>query len=824
MESLAQDLRFSLKLLWKDKAFALTAIATLAVGLGANAAIFSVLNSVLLSPLPFPDSDRLVVMYNSYPNAGAERASNGVPDYFDRLRELGEVFEEQALYDTGGFTIGTDTSPERVQGLAVTPSFFRVLDAQALVGRTFTEEEGELGNDKKVVLSYPLWQQLFGGEEDALGKDVRISGEVYSVVGVMPEDFLFLRPDTRLWVPLAFTAEQKSDEARHNNSWENIGKLEPGATLAQVRSRLDALVAANHERFPEFKEILLNAGYNVRAELLKDELVRDVRPTLNMLGVAVLFVLLIGCANIANLLVVRSTVRQKELALRFALGARGARVSRQLITESLVLSLIAGALALALGHAGLAGLRALGLSELPRGSEIEMTAVVTGAVVILSVVIGIAMGLGAAAQLSRVKMSSTLREEGRTGTAARSTRVLRNTFVVVQVAFAFVLLVGAGLLLSSFRQVLRIDPGFRDGDAILTAQVSLPETRYPDVEDLRAFMSRLLDAVRSLPEVEAAGLTSTIPFGNNFSDSVVFARGYEMQPGESLVSPSRIEVTSGYFEAMGIPLVEGRFIDERDTADGAPTVVVDERLARKFWPNESALDKELYFPTNAQDLLAITDETVFIRVVGVVGNVTHKGLTEADTSVGTYYLPYEQRTRRRMTFAIKTPTAPHNLVGALRREIAGIDPELPLYDIATVQERMDQSLVTRRSPALLALAFGGVALFLSAVGVYGLLAYLVQQRSKEVGIRLALGSTAGEIFRLVLREGVTVVGIGLAVGLVGAIALARYVQSVLYAVEPTDPGVLTLAATLLAVVAFLACAIPAARATRIAPIEALRAD
>jgi len=824
METLLQDLRFSLKLLWKDKAFSVTAIATLAVCLGANAAIFSVVNSVLLSPLPLPESERIVFMYNSYPNAGAGRGSNGVPDYFDRLGELDEVFEEQALYDSSGFTVGSGTTPERVRGLEVTPSFFRLLGVQPLVGRTFTEEEGKLGEEKKVVLSYPMWQQLYGGEQDAIGAQLHISDESYTVVGVMPEDFLYVRPDTRLWIPLAFTDEQMSDQARHSNSWDNIGRLKPGADIRQVRARLDGLTASNHERFPQFKEILENAGYNVQAHLLKDLLVQDVRPTLYLLWSAVFFVLLIGCVNIANLVLVRSTARQKELALRFALGARRRRVTRQLLTESLLLSLVAGALAIVVGQAGLVGLSTLGLSELPRGSEIAMTALVAGTILLLSVAIGIVMGLGAAAQVSRFNINDTLRDEGRSGTAGRATRLVRNTLVVAQVAFACVLLVGAGLLLTSFQEVLRVDPGFRDGDTVLTGQLSPPETRYPDGASLRGFAARTLERVRALPGVTSAGLTSTIPFGGSYSDSVVLARGYEMEPGESLVSPSRTEVSPGYFEAMGVSLIDGRLFDERDTADSAGSVIVDEQLAEKFWPNESALGKEMYFPTDPQDLMAVTEDTVYIRVVGVVGNVKTRGLADRDSSVGAYYLPHTQNTTRRMTLAIRTATRPEGLVSAVRKEIVAIDPELPLFDVQTMQERIDGSLVTRRSPMLLALVFGGVALFLAAVGVYGLLAYLVAQRRREVGIRVALGSTASEIFGLVLREGVAVVALGFALGIGGSVVLARFVESLLFAVEPTDLRVLGAAAAILGTVAFVACAIPALRASRIDPVDALHAE
>ena len=813
MEKLIQDLKFGAKLLWKDKGFAMTAIATLALCIGANAAIFSVINSVILSPLPIPESDRILLMHNSYPNAGAELASNGVPDYYDRLRELGDIFEEQALYNRPGLTLGGQGSPERVAGLAVTPSFFRLLRIEARLGRTFTEEEGEIGNEKKVVLSYGTWQQRFGGEEGVLGKDLRINDEPYSIVGVMPEDFLYLYPDTKVWIPLAFTAEQKSDDARHSNSWQNIGRLKDGATLEQARAQMDALSAANLERFPGFKEVLVNAGWHVQTHYLKDVVVRDVRGTLYLLGAGVFFVLLIGCVNITNLMLVRSSVRLKELAMRFALGAGRRRVSRQLLTESVLLSILGGGLGLLIGHFGIRLLRTLGLDEIPRGL-----------ILVLAVFLGILMAGIPIASVMRVNVNSVLREEGRGGTTSRGSRMVRNGLVVAQVAFAFILMVGAGLMLASFRQVLMVNPGFRDADSVLTGRFSPPRTRYAEDQDLRAFTARVLDRVRGLPGVVSAGVTNTIPFGGSYSDSVILAEGYEMQPGESVVSPSRLTVSPGYFEAMGIPLKEGRFFDERDNEDAGQAVIIDERLAKKFWPGDSPLGKRLYFPSNPEDLLAIPEDTVFLTVVGVVGDVKLKGLVDSEESVGAHYLPYEQAPRRGLTLAIKTASEPTALVGSVRRELAGIDPLLPLYDVRTMQERLDESLVTRRAPILLAVVFGAVALFLAAIGIYGVLAYLVTQRTKEIGIRLVLGSEAKNVFSLVLKEGLAIVTAGLALGIGGAVVLARYIEALLFDVQPLDIVVLIYATALLAIVGLVACSVPATRATRINPVEALNAE
>jgi predicted permease len=402
--------------------------------------------------------------------------------------------------------------------------------------------------------------------------------------------------------------------------------------------------------------------------------------------------------------------------------------------------------------------------------------------------------------------------------------MLRNGLVVGQVGFALVLLVGAGLLLASFRQVLALDPGFQQGRRVLTAKISLPDARYAEGNALRAFTARILERARSLPGVAQAGATDIIPLGGSYSSSVIIAEGYEMKPGESVVSPSRIVATSGYFKAMGIPLIEGRTFDERDTEEALPAIIVDRQLAERFWPNESALGKRLYRPNSPKDLLAITEETEFLTVVGVVGYVRFRSLVEPDEPVGAYYYPYEQMPRRRICLAIKTAGDPSTLVGALRRELAQIDPQLPLYDIHTMQERLDETLVTRRSPVLLALVFGAVALFLSALGIYGVLAYLVTQRTKEIGIRVAMGSDAKSIFRLILREGLAIVAIGFAIGIGGALAMSRSIESLLFGVRPLDATVMLSSATILAIVALIACSVPAARATRIDPVEALNAE
>jgi predicted permease len=821
MESLLQDLRYGLKHLWKDKAYAITAVTTLAVCIGVNATIFSVVNSVILRPLPFPESDRILFIYNSYPKAGVVRASTGVPDYYDRLRDV-HVLEEIALYNTPSLTIGNQGSVERVRGMAVTPSFFRLLRTKPRLGRIFFREEGELGNARKVILSFALWQQRYGGVESVIGTDLRINGDPYTIVGVLPKDFVYPNPEIQLWRPLAFTQQQKT--TRLNNSWNMIGRLKPGATLEQAQAQIDALNAANLDRFPEFKTILINAGAHSVVVRLQDDVVRDIKVALYLLWGGVLFVLFIGAVNIANVVMARSGVRMRELAIRFALGAGRWRVTRQLATESILLTTISAGIGMLLGYWGLRSLGTLGVHQLPRSSEIGMDATVWAFILALSLIVGIGITVIPVAHALKLNLSSAFREKERAGTSARGTRIARSALVVTQIAFALVLLVGSGLLFASFRQMLAINPGFVP-EQVVTGSVAMPATRYNGSAALRTFEVRALEKVRAIPGVLSAGATDTIPFGDRDSDSVILAEGYQMKPGESLVSPNQIVVTPGYFEAMRIPLLEGRFINESDSDQSQRVLVIDQRLARRFWPNSSPIGKRMWQPQSAETLAHPPEkDSDWLTVVGVVGSVKLHGLVNPDERVGAYYFPYAQNPRPAFAFAIRTASEPAGLIHAMREAITALDPEMPLFDVRTMQQRIDESLIIHRSPMLLATVFGMVALFLAAVGIYGALAYGVAQRTKEIGIRIALGSSAERIFRLILREGLIMLTIGFAIGLAGTLAIGKFFQSVLYGVGPSDPGVLASAIAVLAVVSLVACILPARRATRVEPIIALRQD
>ena len=783
MDWLARDLRIGARMLARDKGFSTTAALTLAICIGANTALFTVVHHVLLRPLPVPEPDRILLMANQYPGAGAsDSANSGVPDYFDRRRDT-TVFSEQALFNHGSVAVGEEGLPVRLRVANVTPSYFRLMGVPAAVGRTFTEEEGEVGRDKEVVLSAGLWHRHFASDPGAVGKELRLDGQRYTIVGVMPVTFQPVDPGTLLWRPLAFTPEQKADGKRHSNNWYNIGRLRPGATRRQAQSEIDALNKANLDRFPQYKELLINAGFHTAVEVYPEHLVKDVRATLFLLWGGAVFVLVIGGVNVTNLVLVRARSRLKELATRVALGA-------------------------------------FDLQDLPYGADIHLDLAAVLYTLGLSAVIGVAIGLVPLAALVPANLTAVLREEGRSTSAGRGARALRRALVVGQVAFTFVLLVGAGLLLASFRKVLAVDPGF-DAFRVLTASVVLPRSRYADDTARRVFTDEAVRRVRALPGVTAAGATDTIPFGGNNSDSVILAEGYQMKPGESVISPSAVDVTPGYFEAMGARLRRGRFFQDSDGAGALPVVMVDETLARRFWPGSDPVGRRMYRPTDINNLVAVNDKTVFLTVVGVIADIKLHDLTEGKRSVGAYFFPMAQDTSTSLTFAVKTMGRPEAVAGALRTTIASLDRELPVFDVQTMEQRTEKSLLNRRSPAMLALGFAMVALLLSAVGIYGVLAYLVTQRKKEIGIRIALGSTTKGIFDLILREGVGLLAVGFVLGAAGALMLRRTLEGQLFGITATDPAVVAAVTGLLAAVALAACALPARRATRINPVIAL---
>lgn len=823
MDTLLHDIRYGLKLLLKDRGFSSTVVLTLALAIGANVAMWAVVRSVLFEPLAVPEADRLVLVTKSYPNAGVDRVGASVPDFFERRAQI-EAFEDVALYNRRSLAVGLEgVGVERLRVMEATPSLLPLLRAEPSLGRVFTEEEGEPGNDRSVILTHDLWQSLFAGAGDVLERDLRVDGRPHRIVGVLPQGFTFLDPEVRLWLPEAFDEEQKAAGRRHSHNHEMVARLAPDASLEQANQQIAALDARNLESSPEMREVLTNAGFRTQVVGLHNDLVQDVRSTLYFLWAGVAFVLLIAIVNLTNLTLVRSTARVKELTTRFALGAGRRRVLRQLMTESLVLTGLGGILGLVVGRGALRALQTLGMGGIPRSYEVQLDASAVLVTLVLALGIGLVLGSIPAFGVFRADIATVLRQEGRTGTGGRRVQALRRGLVVAQVAFAFMLVAGAGLLLASFRAVLAVDPGF-EPEGVLTATVRLPEARYPEDKDLLGYTDRALERLAALPAVDAAGATNIIPFGGDYSDGVILAEGVEIAPGEALVAPSQTVVSPGYFDAMGIELLAGRTFDGRDTQDAVAVAVVDRELARHFWGDRDPLGRRMFFPSNGTNFSEPSDDAEFITVVGVVENMVQRNLEGSSEPVGGFYFPHTQAPRRTATFALRTRGNPEALGQDLRRVLGDLDPEAPVFGMFSMEQRLDNSLSRRRFSMVLSVAFGGVALALAAIGLYGVLAFLVTQRRRELGLRMALGSTAGRIFGLVLREGGAIVGLGLLLGLLGAAALRRGLDSLLYGVGSFDPAVLTAVLTLLAGVGLVACVLPGLRAVRIDPAKVLHEE
>jgi predicted permease len=811
-----RDLRYGLRMLRKHPTFTLIVALTLALGVGASTAAFTVVHNVLLRPLAIPDSNRVLLVYNSYPHAGSAHAGAAAVDYVDRLNAL-TVFEEQALFNLRNASVEMNGVPERVRAMQATASWFRLVRVPPREGRAISQEEEAPGRNRVVVLSAALERRFFGGQP-GIGRDVRIDGEPYTVVGVMPAGFTFVDASVEMWLPLTLTAREMAQ--LHANNWVYVGRLKADATVRQAQAEIDALNAANLERLPELRQALTDAGFHSVALPLQDDLVREVRPTLRLLWIGAVFVLLVGVVNVASLVLARSRARAREIATRVALGAGRYRIMRQLVTEHLLLSLISGVAGLLLAAAALRAFSQLPVEHLPHGLGMHIDGVVVIYALLTAAAIGIVLGAVPALGGVMGDPMATLRDDARTATSVRG-RVLRRALAVTQIAVAFILLVGAGLLLASFRRVIAVDPGFAGG-RILTGSVELPRTRYPDAAALRRFTSQALQAIRAVPGVAAVGATTSIPFGNEFATRLIMAEGYRMSPGEALIGPYRNVVTPEYFEAMQIGLVNGRVFTDGDTAESRRVAIVDTRLARHFWPGANPIGRRLYFP-DSPDFSRITERTPLFVVVGVVQEVKLRGLVEGVGNNGAYYFPQAQTPERRLTFAVQATGDPLSLGHVVRAAMNHVDRELPLFDLQPMARLAEQSLAPRRAATLLAVSFGVLALLLSAIGIYGVLAYLVAQRTREIGIRIALGSSTHAVFRLILREGLGIIAGGFAIGAAGAPLIGRSLQHQLFGVGSSDPVVLSLVVGVLAFAAVTACVAPARRAMRIDAVQALSA-
>jgi predicted permease len=805
-----QDIRYALRSLRKQPVFALVAVVTLALGIGGNTAIFSLLYHFLLRPLPFPDEDRLVFVWNTYPGINLPKASVSIPDYFDR-RTQADAVADATLFNGRGFTLAEGGQPEQVRGLAVTPSFFTTLQRQPFLGRGFTEDEAKPNADRFAILSYAIWNSRFAADRSLVGRDIRLNGEPYRVVGVLPADFELPARDIAVLVPFSFTPQQMSDQGRGNEFSSMIARMKPGATIEQFNAQMKTIVDRNLDRLPQFQAFARSSGFGGYAVPIRDELVGDAKAPLYVLQAGVLLVLLIACANVANLLLMRATGRFRELAIRTTLGAGRRRLLKQMVTEGLVLSLIGGVGGLLLGALGVRGIVALGSAQTPGIEGASLHPMVLLFTSVLAIVTGLIFGVVPALAVLSGNASSILKDDSSRGTSGRGAGVLRASFVVAETALALMLLVTAALLIKSFARIQNVNPGF-NADNVLTAQISLPASRYATADARRMFWERLLEKVSTIPGVTSAGLTSNIPFNGSISSGSYSIVGYNPGPGEQ-PPHGRQEVVGGtYFHAMQIPLLEGRLFDERDTATSPPVVIIDEYLAKRYFASGGALGRQIQRGGSQNPPFTI---------VGVVGTINSIDLGQPVSKERIYY-PVTQQARGAMGLTLKTGLDPLTLVAQVRAAVQSLDPEQPIADVRTMDQWVARSLEIRRAPMLLLTLFGAVALALSAIGIYGVLAFGVAQRVREFGIRQALGADRGSILSLVLKQGVKTTAIGIVLGLAGSVGASFMLKSRLFGVSPFDPAIFALITVLLFIVAMLACYIPARRATAVDPMVALR--
>jgi predicted permease len=802
------DVRYALRGLRKQPVFSAVAIVTLAFGIGATTAVFSVLHQVLLRPLPYAQPERLVAVHNVYLKAGNEPSSVSIPDYLDR-RSGAPAIEDATLFTPRVSALDISGHPEQVIALAVTPSFFTTLGRAPALGRAFGSADVDSGSAARIViLTDATWRARFGADASIMGRSIRVNGEAQTIVGVLPRDFEIPWRDTAVLVPFAFTPEQMSDAERGNEFSWMIARLRPNATAAQLDAQMDAIVSSLMARVPERATFMRSSGFTGRAEALQDAQRKSLRAQFYVVQAAVLLVLIIACANVANLLLMRAAARQRELAIRLAIGAARGRIVRQMLVEGVVLASIGGAAGVAVSVAGVQMLVALSGDRLPVIVSAQPDWAVLGFAASVMALAGIVFGLAPGIAMLRTP-SAVLKDDTARGTSTRRSGRAQRVLVAIEAAVAVVLLAGAGLLVKSLAYLTQVNAGFNP-ERVLTAQIALPPLRYPDAAARRVFWQSLDERARILPGVTAAGLVTITPFSGEFNAGSFEIAGRPVGPGEQTPHANQDRVLGAYFRAMEIPLRQGRVFSDTDTADSPRVAIVDELLAKRYFPAADAIGRQLNFgsPRN-------------YTIVGVVGTVNTLDLAKPSAE-GRIYLSAVQVPPARMGLALKAAGDPAALAAAVRASVTAIDPEQPIAQVREMDDWIERSLQPRRAPTVLLSLFGATALALAAIGIYGVLAFSVTQRLREFGIRQALGAGGRSIVSMVVREGVSTAATGLAIGVVGAIVLGQAMRSLLVGVAPSDPVVLACAAVTLLAAAAAAAWIPARRATRVDPIVILR--
>jgi len=804
MDGFLNDVRYAFRNLIKRPAFTLIAAITLALGIGANTAIFSSVYALLLKPLPFPELNHVVAVWDSYPSRGVKRNEVSMANYLD-WQSQNQSFEQLALYRWWSANLTGIDPPERIQAFLITANFLDTLGVKPIMGRNFTADENQPGKDAVTILTHDLWQRRFGGDPNILGKTITLDGTARTIVGVMPESFKY-PANVEVYSPIGITPKMAGN--RQFNSYYVVGRLKPGASVQSAQADIDNITARLEQQYPE-----TNTGARATVFPIVADTVRKYETGLWMAMAAVGFVLLIACANVANLMLARASGRQKEIALRAALGASRWRIVRQLLTESSIVALLGGALGILVAVWGIDALRAANPGDAakfaPGWDQLGINFTVLVFTIALSLLSGLLFGLAPALQISKPNLNDDLKEGSRQS-SGRSNR-LRSSLVVAEVALSLVLLVGAGLFFRSFITLFATDPGFNP-DNVLTMNLILPSAKYKEEQQSVAFYSDLIQRVKAEPGVQSAAAVNYLPLGgSNSSDAYLIDGEAEPAPGNENIGRYR-SCTPDYFTTMQIPVLKGRSFTEQDKPGAPLVVIVNEALARKHWPGQDAVGKRLR-------LQAPLDKAPWMEVVGVIKDVKH----ELDIEVTPeFYLPHAQDVWRSMVVVARTTVDPASLAGSFRQHVWAIDKDQPVFDVRTMQEVRSMSVALQQFNSLMIGIFALVALLLASIGIYGVMAFAVTQRTREIGIRMALGARKTDVLKLVVANGMKLALIGLVIGLVASWALTRFISNLLFGVQPTDPLTFTVVSVCLLAAAFLACYLPARRATKVDPLEALR--
>ena len=807
MTELRQDANYAVRMMARNPGFSIVVILALALGIGANTAIFSVIDAVLLRPLPYPDPDRLVMIYGNFEGIGLPKNQNWIsaPEFVD-IRDRNQSFSHVAAYAGGSFNVMAGTVPERIDGAVVTADFFSTLGVQPHMGRLFRSGDDQPGNDNVVIISHGLWQRRFGTDPGLLQRSITVNGRPHTVVGVAPSGFQYPE-EAEIWTPLAFSADALKNRGSHG--YRMMARIKPEFSLGQARA--DSQTVTN--RIIESNRDYPYDKFQFRLILspILEEMVGDLRTALWIIMGAVGFVLLIACANVANLMLARAGVREREIAIRTALGAGRWRLVRQLLTESTLLALLGAALGLLLANWSLGILIRIGSVSFPRIAAAQLDLRVLGFTLLVAIATGVAFGIAPALQASRVHPDA-LKEGGRGMTVGSGARQLRRLLVAGEIALSLILLVGAGLLLKSFYRLRQIDPGFQP-EGVLTFRLSLPQASYPEPSQVRNFYLEIMRRLEVLPGVIAAGAVSALPLSGAGSSGTTTVESRAVAPENATPEADWRVVIPGYFQALGIKLLRGRTFDERDTDMAAPVAIIDETMAHTYWPQEDAIGKRL-------KLGGQQSTNPWMMIVGIVKHVRYASL-EKPSRVQVYF-PHAQRPSRGMSIAMRISMEPGTLVKAVQGEVSRMDSNQPAYLIQTMDELLADSVAQRKFSMLLLAVLAGVALFLAGIGIYGVVSYAVTQRTHEMGIRIALGASRASVLRLVLGQSMLVAAIGVGVGVIGSLALLRFMSTLLFNVQPRDPWTFTAVPLFLAAVAFIASYIPARRATKVDPMIVLR--